>query len=65
MAKIRRNPLGKFKNLLTFHLAMAKALRVARKVGSIQTAASYRSALLTNAKVLRVKILCNRVGERL
>jgi hypothetical protein len=62
---MNRNPLGKFKKLLAFHAAMARNLANARKTGSIQTAASFKAALMTNAKVLRFKILFNKVGERI
>lgn len=62
---MKRNPLGKFKKLLEFHAAMARKLAIARKCGGIQTAASFKAALMTNAKVLRHKILFNKVGERI
>jgi hypothetical protein len=44
---MNRNPLGKFKKLLAFHAAMARNLANARKTGSIQTAASFKAALIS------------------
>jgi len=55
--KTRAEKLRRCAGLLHFHGKMARMLVVAKRCGNIQTTASYRSALLTNAKVLRAKLL--------
>lgn len=62
---MRRHPLSKCKGLLQFHRLMARNLATARRCGNVQTTASYRRALLDNAKVLRSKLLFKTDGTRL
>jgi hypothetical protein len=56
----RATRLRKAKGLLNFHRWVAQRLAVARRCGTTQTTKSYRSALLTNAKVLRSKLLVGK-----
>lgn len=62
---MKRHPLGKCKGLLAFHRQMAHNLAVAKRVGSVQTAATYKRCLKDNAKVLRSKLLFKTDGTRL